>query len=98
MKNVIVVFTKNNARVLVNPEKFPKDNYILNPDLSLVKGIPPHLWKLNKDGQIIPMKGQEIHNRLVDIEKHGSDNDIKLAQENSNHTNWFKRIIRRLFK
>lgn len=52
MKNKVVIFTENNARILVNPEKIEefdsKPNAFVNPDLSLVKGIEPQFWKYLK--------------------------------------------------
>lgn len=80
MKNKLVVFTKNNARVLVNPSfkeiKAYQPNSVLNPDLSKVKAVPTHLWKL-KDGAIIPMSDHEAKMRESDIKLHGVDNTVR---------------------
>ena len=50
MKNKVVVFTQNNARVLINPlslDKYRgKPNAYINPDLNLVAGVEPHFWKV----------------------------------------------------
>lgn len=79
MAKNLVIFTKNNARVLTKPEEFNElmtyPNVVPDPDLSLVKGIPPHHWKL-EDGLIVPMTGPEKDARNADIEAHGVDNMI----------------------
>ena len=79
MAKNLVIFTKNNARVLTKPEEFTElmayPNVVPDPDLSLVKGIPPHHWKL-EDGLIVPMTGSEKDARNADIEAHGVDNMI----------------------
>ena len=50
MKNKVVVFTENNARILINPSNIEaykdKPKASVNPDLSLVNGVDPHFWKL----------------------------------------------------
>lgn len=47
-KTKVVVFDKDGGWVLINPD--PKEyrslNYVVNPDLSAVKGIPPEHWAL----------------------------------------------------
>ena len=51
-KTTVVVFTKEGARILVNPEKalYEKEaSYVVNPDLSALAGIPPHRWALEGD-------------------------------------------------
>jgi hypothetical protein len=79
MKNKVVIFTKNNARVLTNPKNL--DHYVghpaalINPDLSLVAGEPPHFWKLD-NGKIVPMTRPEKLERLEHHRQHGVDNDI----------------------
>lgn len=48
MKNRVVLFTQNNARILTNPPdlvKFEgKENAYVNPDLGYVYGVDPHFW------------------------------------------------------
>lgn len=50
MKDKVVIFTQNNARILINPPditKFEKKkNAFINPDLTFVTGIEPHFWRL----------------------------------------------------
>lgn len=50
MKNKVVVFTQNNARILVNPQQidvfYKRNNALVNPDLTFVEGVEPHHWKL----------------------------------------------------
>lgn len=55
--STVVVFTSNNARILTvedtsQYEKWP--NAVINPDMSKVRNLPPHYWRLHK-GQILPM-------------------------------------------
>ena len=49
-KTTVVVFNENGVRILINPDKAPK-GAIINPDLTHLKGVPPHLWKL-ENGKI----------------------------------------------
>lgn len=80
-KNTVVVFTRSNARIYVNPgskeiaELLTNGQAVLNPDLSLVGGFPPHFWKVEY-GRIVPMKAEEQEKRLEFIAKHGVDNTI----------------------
>lgn len=80
-ERTIVVFTASNARIFRNPpdsaiEKFVDwPNAVIDPDLSLVEGIPPHFWKL-KDGVIVPMNDLEKLGRMNYIERYGVDNLI----------------------
>lgn len=82
-KNKVVIFTKNNARMLVNPkdltafESMP--NAVINPDLSKVHRIPMHFWKLTK-GQVVEMTRPEKIARMEDIEDHGADNKVKFME------------------
>lgn len=83
--HTVVVFTRNNARILngietSSLEQF-KDwkNVVVDPDLSTVNGTPPHLWKIF-DGIIIPLSNEEQRERLIDINKRGLDNEIKYVK------------------
>lgn len=75
----VVVFTKNNARVVHNPEnleRFRNHPYcVVDPDLSQVKGTPPHFWKL-EGGQILPMSALEQVAVLDHHEKYGVCNTL----------------------
>ncbi len=79
MKTKLVIFTTNNARILIgaNPKNYP--TAIVNPDLSKVGKFPPHFWKLNNKGEILPMSTLEQKLRLEHHAKHGVDNDISKA-------------------
>lgn len=81
MKDVVVVLTRNNARLIVNPsdlDKFlGKQNVFINPDLTDLKGVPPHFWKAQR-GRLVPMNALERRFRIRDIEKNGSENWIEL--------------------
>jgi hypothetical protein len=75
----IVVFLKYNTRILVNadPGKYKLfKNAVINPDLSKVRSVPPHFWKLY-DGEIVPMTDKEQHIRLKEISRYGIDNHIR---------------------
>lgn len=81
-KNKVVVFTKNNARIVVTDEikhyeRLP--NALINPNLSQVKGIPPHFWKL-ENKKVVPMNRDEKLARLSDHEAFGVDNEIKFKK------------------
>jgi hypothetical protein len=54
--DVIVKFTANGARIIkgVDAQQFVgMPDVAVNPDLSTVRGIPPHEWQL-VDGKIVP--------------------------------------------
>lgn len=78
-KNTAVIFTRNNARIV----KFTDfdsikeyANVVLNPNLTLVKGVPPHFWTL-EDGFIIPMNDDQKSIRIKQIESMGIDNSVE---------------------
>ncbi len=78
MKTTVVVFTKNNARILTNPldlqifESNP--SCAINPSLTKVVGVSPHYWKL-VDGEILPMDSSERKARDFNIKVYGADNN-----------------------
>ena len=78
-KDFIVVFTKTNARVLVNPPEMGimlRDNSaILNPELKHVKHVPPHFWKMEY-GIVAPMNKEERETRIAHIANIGVDNSV----------------------
>lgn len=79
-KATVLVLTRNNARLLVNPPDIKallqRPGVLLNPDLSAVKGIAPHFWKL-VDGKIVEMTRVEKVSRLADIALVGADNRVE---------------------
>jgi len=85
-KTIVVVFTDNNARVLVNPLDLKAfegaANAVINPDLWELRGIPPHFWKL-VEGKILPMTPEECAARQSQLDKSGADNVIKLVPRGS---------------
>ena len=80
MKTKVVVFTENNARILINPSPMPQagPRVFINPDLSAVRGVAPHFWKV-AHGKIVPMSRPEKALRLQHIASNGAINnpDIK---------------------
>lgn len=72
----IVVFTPNNARIYYgSPDDFlGHPSFAVDPDLSKVRGLPPHCWKL-VGGEIVPLSPDEMTAREAHIEKHGAIND-----------------------
>lgn len=77
-KHKIVVFTPTNARVIVSRRKSDAglfSNSLLNPSLSLVKGVPPHFWK-RIGNEIHPMTDLEQKKRLADIALYGVINEV----------------------
>lgn len=91
-KQCVVVFTRNNARIYYTDDVtrlHNLSNLIINPDLSYVDGTPPHFWKMDQ-GCLVPMNDQEKHQRILDIETTGIDNDPSqkekvLAYEQKRH-------------
>lgn len=65
----VVIFTEDNAIIEKDPERFAQalryDGSILNPDLSFVKGIPPHFWK-QVGNNVFPMTRPEKIKRMKD--------------------------------
>lgn len=88
----VVVFTKNNARVLINPPHLgalkKRHNVLINPDLTRVLGCPPHLWKIVK-GEIWPMGHAERLARERVLELTEADNDHEAALM---LTKWERRV------
>lgn len=78
-KEIAVVFTPTNARVLINPPNLAdlvsSGECILNPDMTYVKQVPPHFWKY-ESGCIVPMTAEEQALRLDYIRQNGVDNTI----------------------
>lgn len=54
-KRIVVVFSQKGAEVFINPvgDFSGLSNVAIDPDLTEVKGLSPHLWRL-KDGQVVP--------------------------------------------
>lgn len=76
----VVVFTKNNARILKNPPDWRlmkgRPGVFVNPDLSRVQGVPPHFWAVSA-GKIVPMSS---YGRRKVVESHkaiGVDNRLQ---------------------
>lgn len=78
---IVVIFTENNARILRNPIELESlramDNTVINPDLTKLTGIPPHLWKQSGD-QIVPLTSKEIPKRINHIDRNGLVNTFKI--------------------
>ena len=75
----VVVFTKHNARVLKGKrldKDYSKENVLLDPDLSLVHGVPPQYWKREGD-RIIEMSPEEKRIRDTRIKFFGTQCDIE---------------------
>jgi hypothetical protein len=55
MKSKVVIFSNNTVRVITtqNPEEYADNpEAIINPDLTAIRGIPPHKWTL-VNGKIV---------------------------------------------
>jgi len=62
MKKTFVLFRNNDATLFINqkPSGMKKGDILLeNPDLSRVRGISPHYWKLMGKNLIFPMHSAE---------------------------------------
>lgn len=82
-KEFAVLFTESNARIYVGPavEKVRSlKGVLITPDLSQVKRIPPHFWKLEK-GKIVPMNEVERAERIKLIEAKQPTNKIDGLQK-----------------
>jgi hypothetical protein len=61
----VVVFTSNNARIVKTQDSEfyrSQPNCVIDPDLTLVRGVAPHYWKL-VNGVIKPMTPGECNAR-----------------------------------
>lgn len=80
VKNFVVLFLDYNARIIVNPQNLEEyrklPNAVVNPDLSRVQGVPPHLWRLSRSKNIMPITGRQAQEREANIRKHGIDKFI----------------------
>lgn len=78
-KTRVVIFTKNNVRICVNPPNISElktyPNVVVDPDLSAVRSLPPHLWRLSR-GKVEPMSLLQQEIRKGHIARHGLDNAI----------------------
>lgn len=92
----MVVFSDSNARVIYGIAKdalVGAKNIVTNPDLSAVKGLPPHYWKLS-DGKVVSMSDDEKRARDLlhaSISPAASDAHKILAQ--AQKQNFYFRII-----
>lgn len=79
MKNKVVVFTENNARILTNPVNFADlmnmPNAVVNPNLDALSGVPPHYWKF-VNGGVVEMSTKEKARRDTHIARFGAMNEI----------------------
>lgn len=78
MKNKIVIFTTNNARIVISDDvkKYKTmTNALINPDLSKVAGVPTHHWKLS-GGKVAEMSRPEKVARDLQIQLNGIDNSL----------------------
>lgn len=61
-KHKIVLFMKDAARVIVTDDPRPYlgvPNVAIDPDLKGVAGHPPHYWRLDDEGKIVPITNEE---------------------------------------
>jgi hypothetical protein len=76
-KTRIVVFTKSNARILINNERLIKKDFLflINPRMD-VDNMWPQYWKPGPANTVIVMNSDERKEREKLIAKIGIDNDI----------------------
>lgn len=57
MSDVIVVFSKDGARIVKgdSSQYAGRADVLINPDLENVRRLPPHLWGL-ADGKVVPLE------------------------------------------
>jgi hypothetical protein len=101
-----VVFTFNNARVIVNPPEIERMRWeganivVKNPDLSAVHGFAPQYWKV-VSGRVVPLSYGERVARSEHIEAFGVVNQFMPYIEQSTwkkaralaRVHWFKTIL-----
>lgn len=91
--NQVVVFTKNNARLLRIPDNEPGKyrkwkNAVINPDLSKIGRLPPHLWRLRL-GEIVPMNTRQMRKRCYEVQHNRIENDLSRFEYR-----WYQKMIR----
>jgi len=83
-----VVFTLNNARIVVNPPEIERMKWegahivAKNPDLSAVQGFSPQYWKF-VSGRVVPLTYAERVARSEHIEAFGVVNEFMPYVEQS---------------
>lgn len=88
-----VVFTKNNARILVDGQPFDHSlPHVEKANLTYVRGIPPHHWKLSDIGDIVPMEPNEVAKREEHHAKYGSINSIEAKNPLITTNKWLFRL------
>ena len=92
MNDFFVIFTENNARIYKGKPERSSENILVNPDLSRVKGIPPHLWK-RVGNEIHPMSDDESLSRLKHIDNFGVSNAEAEPYKPKIHTMYVNRFI-----
>jgi len=68
VKTVMVLFGNNGARVYINPPNagdLAIKGALTNPDLSAVRRIPPHCWKLK--GKKVVADSDRLKQYYIDI-------------------------------
>jgi len=99
-KHNVVVFTKNNARLLKiwsrdlsHYKKILPQNYMVDPDMSKVRGTPPHFWKPALIGnKLVPKNHAEKMAIILSHKIRGVDNYIKLKRRF-----WWRRYVLRWY-
>lgn len=83
MKNKVIEFLENGPRIYTNPENLSefegKDNCIINPDLSAVKGVELHHWKLFNNS-IIPMTQEEKEHTDKNLDENVFNLQVKIKE------------------
>lgn len=66
MKRTVVIFSEHNARVLRGVEDGEWDSslpHLVNPDITPVRGAPPHLWCI-EDGKLAVLPPKRLKERV----------------------------------
>lgn len=96
MKNKVVFFPKNGTPRLYStqsPDTLVKDLKdgisLINPNLSLVQGIPPELWTLDGEKKIIPLQGANLEQKMAERDITGllTEKDEKIKENIHNLVN-----------
>jgi hypothetical protein len=80
MSDKVIVFQRNNARILHDPENLQdwrsSPNAMVNPDMSLVKGVSPRYWKKGDHNIVQRMSPQETDERKRYVLSHPTNEPL----------------------
>lgn len=94
MKHIVVEVTSNNCRIHTVEDTtsyLNRPGFYVDPDLSFVKGHPPHTWKV-VDGLFFLMNQEELAFRATHHQEYGVHNGTLMETQASVYTEQFKKM------